>query len=379
MTDFSGKPGRKKSLLILLVVFGTLALAAWIHWSLWGQYEEETDDAYVQGYDLPVHPQVSGTLVSVLVDDTQQVHAGQIIARLDDAKATLNLEHLAEQYETLLGQVHEACAMIDRDRAVVRQRQVELDAAQGDWNRRKPLLHSPALASEARIHAFDALREAQATLAKARQDLHVDQVRAITCNPDKHPGLKQIRTDYALAYLDAERLIIRAPVDGMIARRQAVPGQHVSPDDVLMSVVPLRELWVDANLKENQLRNVRVGQPVQLYSDLYGHNVVFHGVVAGLSAGSGSAFSLLPPQNAVGNWIKVVQRLPVRIAMDPKEIQSHPLRIGLSMQVVIDTHDRSRHGSTPTLAPALLQTDIYAWQRQVAEKAAQAMVDKAGE
>ncbi len=379
MTDNSAKPGRKKSLLILLLVFGAVALAAWVRWHLWGQYKEETEDAYVQGYDLPIHPQVAGTVVSVQADDTQLVQAGQLIVQLDDASARLNLDRLAEQYVRLLGQVRENCATIERDQAIIKQRQVELDAVRGDWERRKPLLHSPALAAEARIHSLNAMQEAEAALQKTRQDLHVDQVRAITCHPAKHPSLKQVRTDYALAYLDFERLTIRAPVNGMIARRQAVPGQHVTPEDVLMSVVPLHELWVDANLKENQLGNVRVGQPVRLYSDLYGPHIVFHGVVAGLSAGSGSAFSLLPPQNAVGNWIKVVQRLPVRIALNPQELQAHPLRIGLSMQVNIDTHDRSQPAPSVIAPVTSLQTNIYAQQLQVAEEAAQNMVNKAGE
>jgi len=256
--------------------------------------------------------------------------------------------------------VRQLYANSDALRAAVQQRRSEWRRAQEDLQRRAGLPDARALAEEELKHAQTQVETAAAALRVAEQQLVASDALVSRTTVATHPDVKQASAKLGEAYLAAHRTAVIAPVTGYIARRSVQLGQQVAPGAALLAIVPLAQVWVDANFKETQLEHVRIGQPVTLTSDLYGGAVTYHGTVIGLGSGTGSAFALLPPQNATGNWIKIVQRLPVRIRLDPQELAAHPLRLGLSMNVSIDTHDRS--GAVLAHAPSLespLETKAY--------------------
>jgi membrane fusion protein (multidrug efflux system) len=315
------------------------AYAAW--WDRVGRFEVDTDNAYVAGNVIQVTPQVSGTIIAIHADDTDFVQAGQTLIEIDDADARLALEQAkAELAQT----VREVAALFSTDgalNAAVAAREATLARAEQDLTRRQHLASTGAVSAEELKHAGDTLQEVQAQLAGARAQAEAN--RALTDNtsiPD-HPRVLRAASKVRDAWLALRRCSVPAPVSGQVARRSAQLGQRTTPGTPLMTIVPLEQVWVDANFKEAQLREVRIGQPAELTADIYGGGVLYHGRVTGLAAGTGGAFSLLPAQNATGNWLKVVQRVPVRIALDPAEVKAHPLRIGLSMQAAVRVRDQS--------------------------------------
>jgi membrane fusion protein (multidrug efflux system) len=279
--------------------------------------------------------------VSIGGDDTDLVQQGQPIVVLDKADATTALEQAEAQLGETVRQVRQLFENTAEFKANVTLRQAEVVKAQDDLNRRAVLMKKGLISSEDYQHAQVALAVAQATLNYAQRQLASATVLVDNTEIANHPAVKQAEAKVKAAYLTLRRTRIPAPVSGYIAKRSVQLGERVSPGESLMAIVPLDQVWVDANFKEAQLKHVRIGQPVTLTADFYGGTVTYHGKVVGLGAGTGSAFSLLPPQNATGNWIKVVQRIPVRIALAPELLVKYPLRIGLSMQVTVDTHDRS--------------------------------------
>ncbi|QNM95660.1 HlyD family secretion protein [Chitinimonas koreensis] len=334
--------GRRKPLLLALAgAFGLAAVAYGVYWYSHGRYYVETDNAYVAGNVVQVTPQTAGTIVAIAADDTDFVEAGQPLVVLDAADAQLALETA----EVQLGQtVRETRTLYANDgtlRATVTLREADLARAKQDLQRRQALAGTGAVAGEEIQHARDALKAAEAGVQAAREQLAANQALIARTTPKSHPNVQRAALKVKEAQLALSRTTVPAPVSGFVARRAAQPGQRVGVGAPLMAVVPLDQLWVDANFKESQLRDMRMGQPVTLRADVYGDEVVYHGKVAGFAAGTGAAFSLLPAQNATGNWIKVVQRLPVRIALDAKEIAEHPLRVGLSMRAEVETHDKS--------------------------------------
>ncbi len=329
----SANNGKRKRMMTLLVIVILIAAVAYgLYYFLVARFHEDTDDAYVNGNVVQITPQVTGTVIAVNADDTQTVKAGDPVVVLDPADARVALEQAEANLAQTVRQVRGLFADDNQYQAQVALRQSDLSRAQDDLRRRMTVAQTGAVSLEEISHARDAVKSAQASLDAAEQQLASN--RALTANTTiaNHPNVQAAAAKVRDAYLNNARNTLPAPVTGYVAKRSVQVGQRVSPGNPLMAIVPLNGVWVDANFKEVQLKHMRIGQPVELTADVYGSSVVFHGKVVGFSAGTGSAFSLLPAQNATGNWIKVVQRLPVRIALDPQELEKHPLRIGLSMQ-----------------------------------------------
>jgi membrane fusion protein (multidrug efflux system) len=353
-----------KRRVLLRVLVGVIVVAA-IAWSLYyfldARWYEGTDDAYVNGNVVEVTPQVPGTVVSIGADDNAFARVGQPLVKLDRADADVALDRaeaaLAQTVRRVCGlysTVHSSSADVAVREAVYRQ-------AKADYDRRKGLAASGAVSTEELAHAHDALVTAQSALAAAQAQMSTVDAAVSGTTIATHPDVKAAAAKLRAAWLDDQRTTLVAPVSGYVAKRTVQVGQQVTPGMPLMAVVPLDDVWVDANFKETQLTDMRIGQPVTLTSDVYGGSVTYHGKVVGLGIGTGSAFSLLPAQNASGNWIKIVQRLPVRIALEPKELERHPLRIGMSMNANVDLHDQNGPMlSTQPAAKPVYSTDVFA-------------------
>jgi len=324
-------------LAVFLVAGGAVALWYFLH----GQYHQTTDDAYVGGNLVQITPQVAGTVLSIYADDTDYVSSGQRLIELDKSDARVALEQAEAQLAKTVRSVRGLRATSTEGEANVVMRRAELRKAEQDLARRRSIASSGAVSGEELQHAIDAVSSARASLDAAQKSLEAQRAQVDRTDVHDHPDVKNAAARVREALLAYSRTDLPAPMGGFVARRSVQVGQRVAPGNVLMTVVPLEGVWVDANFKENQLADLRPGQPVTLVADAYGSSTEFHGKVAGFSAGTGSAFALLPAQNATGNWIKVVQRVPVRVALDPKELEAHPLQIGLSMRVDVDTHQRS--------------------------------------
>ncbi|MCX4164424.1 MULTISPECIES: EmrA/EmrK family multidrug efflux transporter periplasmic adaptor subunit [Paraburkholderia] len=359
-TQAANNNGKRKRMMTLLVIVILIAAIAYgLYYFLVARFHEGTDDAYVNGNVVQITPQVTGTVIAVNADDTQTVKAGDPIVVLDPADARVALEQAEAQLAQTVRQVRGLFADDSQYEAQVAVRQSDLSRAQDDLRRRMTVAQTGAVSQEEISHARDSVKSAQAALDAAQQQLASN--RALTANTTvtDHPNVLAAAAKVRDAYLANARNTLPAPVDGYVAKRSVQVGQRVSPGNPLMAVVPLNSVWVDANFKEVQLRHIRIGQPVELTADVYGSSVKYQGKVVGFSAGTGSAFSLLPAQNATGNWIKVVQRLPVRVEIDPQQLEKHPLRIGLSMQVDVDIKDDS--GSELSNAKnTVYQTDVFA-------------------
>ncbi len=333
---------RRRWLSIVIGGFALIGIAYGAYWALALRYVQSTDDAYVSGNVVQITPQISGTVVAIGANDTQLVKAGQTLVQLDQADAKVALDQAEAQLAKAVREVRGLFATSAQLQAGVDLRESELATAQADLARRERLGSSGAISGEELQHARNAVLGAQAGVLGAKEQLAVNRARIDRTTIENHPDVLNASTRVRDAYLTFSRTALPAPVSGFVAKRAVQLGQRVSPGTPLMAIVPLDQVWVDANFKEPQLATMRIGQPVKLRADIYGSKVVYSGTVAGFGAGTGSAFSLLPAQNATGNWIKIVQRIPVRIALEPRELAAHPLQIGLSMQVEIDTHERSR-------------------------------------
>ncbi|HEV7801252.1 MAG TPA: efflux RND transporter periplasmic adaptor subunit [Burkholderiales bacterium] len=336
----NGNGKRKKLLALVLGVFAAAGIAYGAYWSVFSRDSEGTDDAYVNGNVVQITPQIGGTVVAIEADDTDFVKAGKTLVRLDTADSKVALEEAESQLAKTVRQVRNLYATSAQLQASVRQREADLARAQEDVRRRERLASSGAVSGEELQHARDALRAAEAAAAAARQQLAAQQALVDRTTVEDHPDVRAAAARVHEAYLAYSRTALPAPVSGYVAKRSVQLGQHVTPGVPLMAIVPLDQVWVDANFKEGQLKNMRPGQPATLTADLYGGKIKYHGKVAGFGAGTGGAFALLPAQNASGNWIKIVQRVPVRIAIDPAELAAHPLQVGLSMQVTLDTTEK---------------------------------------
>ncbi|WP_152226983.1 efflux RND transporter periplasmic adaptor subunit [Pseudomonas sp. SCB32] len=361
----NGNSKRKRWLLILLavVVLAGLASVAWQ--ILYGRWHEDTDDAYVNGNIVQITPQITGTVVSIGADDGDLVQKGQVLVKFDPSDADIALQQAEANLARTVRQVRGLFSNVDGYKADVAAKKVALTKAEADFKRRQNLANDGAISQEELAHARDALDTARSSLTSAEQQLDTNRALVDDTVISSHPDVKAAAAKLRQAYLDDARAVIVAPVTGYVAKRTVQVGQRVQPGNALMAVIPLDQVWIDANFKETQLKHMRIGQPVEIRSDLYGNEVKYSGTVDSLGVGTGSAFSLLPAQNATGNWIKIVQRVPVRIRISPEELAKHPLRIGLSMDVNVNLHDQSG----PALAQqppreALFSTDVY--QQQLA-------------
>ncbi len=318
------------------------------YWFFDGRYYESTDDAYVNGDVVQVTSEVPGTVITLNVDDTQPVRAGQSLLELDPADAKIAEANAEADLARAVRQVRGLFAQGKELRAQIENREQAERTADDDLKRRGGLIADGAISAEELSHARDAVTTTRANVAAARQQLSQTIAQIDGTTIADHPQVLAAAAAVRNAALALHRTELTSPVSGVIAKRSVQVGQRVAAGSPLLAVVPLDDVWVDANFKEGQLERMRAGQPVTVHTDLYGGGVTYHGHVVGMAAGSGNAFALLPSQNASGNWIKIVQRVPVRILLDPKELQAHPLRVGLSTTVSVDLHDAS--GPLMTLA-----------------------------
>jgi len=349
------KKKRKAALIFLAVVFIVIGIAYLTYWFLVLRHYQETDDAYVAGNQVQVMAQVAGSVDKVWFDDTDYVKKGDVLVTLDKTDAEQAFEKAQTALATSVRQTHQLMINGKQYQATIELRKTALVQAEADLKRREPLGSANLIGREELQHSRDAVATAKAQLDVAAQQYNANQAMIMNTSLENQPAVKQSAAALRDAWLALQRTEIVSPMDGFVSRRSVQVGSRISSSTPLLAVVPAKNLWVDANFKETQLANVRIGQPATVVSDMYGDDVVYHGKVVGLDMGTGSAFSLLPAQNATGNWIKVVQRLPVRIELDAQQVEKHPLRIGLSTQVKVDTQNTDGM----VLANSVRQTPAY--------------------
>ena len=370
--------GNGKRRVVLLTLAGIFLVAGivWflLYWFVFS-WREITDDAYVNGNQVTLSSQVTGTVISVLADDTQRVEAGQVLVKLDPTDTDLALAKAQSKLAQAVRQVRQQTQTAAQYESSIAPKREELARAQADLARREPLLAEHAIAPEEIAHARQAVADARSALETAERQSNAAHALIDGSDVAGNPLVQQARTAYREAWVAAHRNAILAPVSGYVAQRSVQVGSRVQPGQALLTILPLHDLWVDANFKEVQLKHIRIGQPAEVRTDVYGSDMVYHGRVEGLAAGTGGAFALLPAQNASGNWIKVVQRVPVRITFDAKELEKYPLRVGLSTEVKVDTHDRNGAVLAQAAASkAIAKTDVYTTDGAAAEAAADAIV-----
>jgi len=354
-----------------LIVLGVLVIAglafAIYHYAV-GVNHAVTDDAYVNGNLVRLTPQVAGTVVAINTDATQFVKQGELLVQLDPRDNDVALAQARANLGQTVREVAQSFANEKRDAATVAAQQVQYTQATQDLERDRSLVAVHGVSAEALQHDQHTQASARAALEQAQATLAATRAAIAGTTPETHPRVQQAEAALRSAWLAAARTKVLAPVSGYVVRRSVQLGQQVTPGSEMLAIVPVDSMWIDANFKENQLRGLRIGQPVDVEADMYGSHVAYHGRVLGVTPGTGSALAVLPAQNASGNWIKIVQRLPVRIGLDPKELSQHPLFLGLSTTVDVDVHDQNGAALSQQAAwPAALNTDVYAVQDQGVE------------
>lgn len=328
-------------MIIATVIFVLLFVAYGVYWFLVLRFQEYTDDAYVSGLQIPIVAQTTGNVTQVNFENTDLVKAGDVLVVLDKTNAQLAYEQAKHDLASTVRKTKELYINGDQYQAQIQQNRVSLAQALKDYQRRAALGRSGTISKEDLQHSQEAVQLAQAALDISIQQYNANRALLRNTALKNQPAVQQAADSVRSAWINLQRTEIKSPMTGYVSRRNVQVGSQVSPQSSLMAIVPVQPVWVDANFKETQLENVRIGQPVTINSDFYGSNVSYKGTVVGLDMGTGSAFSLLPAQNATGNWIKVVQRLPVRVELDPEQVAKYPLRIGLSMNVTIDIKDQN--------------------------------------
>ena len=330
---------RKKGLSIFILLLLLIAIGSAAYWFFFIKGFEETEDAYVSGNQVMVSAQVAGNISKINVDNMDPVQAGDVLLELDDTNAKLSFEQAKSNLANAVRQVSQLNYTVKQLKSAVRANEITLAQAQGNLNRRVQLVKDGAIDKESFQHAKEAVELAKANLTTSQNQLEANQALLLDGPLSEQPQIQSAVSNLKQAWLNLERTKIRSPIKGYVARRNAQVGQAVSVGGALMAVVTTDQMWLDANFKETQLTHMRIGQPVEIHFDLYGKDKTFNGKVVGIEMGTGSAFSLLPTQNATGNWIKVVQRVPVRIQLDPQQLIENPLRIGLSATVKVNVSD----------------------------------------
>lgn len=326
---------------IATIIIILLFVAYGVYWFLVLRFQEYTDDAYVSGLQIPIVAQTTGNVTQVNFENTDLVKAGDVLVVLDKTNAQLAFEQAKHDLATTVRKTKELYINGDEYQAQIQKNRISLAQAQKDYQRRAALGRSGTISKEDLQHSQEAVQLAQAALDISIQQYNANRALLRNTALRKQPAIQQAADSVRSAWINLQRTEIKSPMTGYVSRRNVQVGSQVSPQSSLMAIVPVQPVWVDANFKETQLEKVRIGQPVTLNSDFYGDDIVYNGTVVGLDMGTGSAFSLLPAQNATGNWIKVVQRLPVRVELDPEQVAKYPLRIGLSMNVTIDIKDQN--------------------------------------
>ncbi len=354
---------RKKGLSIFILSLLLISIGSAAYWYFFIKGFEETEDAYVSGNQVMVSAQVAGNIAKINVDNMDPVQAGDVLLELDDTNAKLSFEQAKSNLANAVRQVSQLNYTVKQLKSAVRANEITLAQAQGNLNRRVQLVKDGAIDKESFQHAKEAVELAKANLTTSQNQLEANQALLLDGPLSEQPQIQSAVSNFKQAWLNLERTKIRSPIKGYVARRNAQVGQAVSVGGALMAVVTTDQMWLDANFKETQLTHMRIGQPVKIHFDLYGKDKTFDGKVVGIEMGTGSAFSLLPTQNATGNWIKVVQRVPVRIQLDPQQLAENPLRIGLSATVKVDVSDsqgetlRNQAPTTTLYSTNVLQYD----------------------
>ena len=330
---------RKKGLSIFILLLLLISIGSAAYWYFFIKGFEETEDAYVSGNQVMVSAQVAGNISKINVDNMDPVQAGDVLLELDDTNAKLSFEQAKSNLANAVRQVSQLNYTVKQLKSAVRANEITLAQAQGNLNRRVQLVKDGAIDKESFQHAKEAVELAKANLTTSQNQLGANQALLLDGPLSEQPQIQSAVSNLKQAWLNLERTKIRSPIKGYVARRNAQVGQAVSIGGALMAVVTTDQMWLDANFKETQLTHMRIGQPVKIHFDLYGKDKSFNGKVVGIEMGTGSAFSLLPTQNATGNWIKVVQRVPVRIQLEPQQLVENPLRIGLSATVKVNVSD----------------------------------------
>ena len=361
--------GKRRRALLIVASIALLAGIGWLlYYTLYARWHQDTDDAYVQGNMVSITPQTPGTVVAINAEDGMRVKAGQVLVQLDPNDAKVAYEQAVANLASTVRQVRGLYSSVDAAEADIAARRVAVAQARADVKRRSGLVATGAVSSEELAHARAQLQAAEAALSASRGSLSRNRALVDATTVANQPQVKAAAAQLRQAYLALQRAQIVAPVSGFVAQRSVQLGQRVQPGTPLMTVVPLEQVWVEANFKETQLRDMRLGQPVELTADVYGDDVVYTGHMTSLGLGTGSAFSLLPAQNASGNWIKIVQRVPVRIELDSKQLAAHPLRLGMSMSVDVTVRDQD--GAVLPAAvegKPLMTTNAYARQLRDAD------------
>ena len=369
---------RRKKMTMAIGAFLLMGIAFAIYYTFVARFNESTDNAYVGGNVVAINAQTSGTVEAVLAEENQEVKAGQALVTLNATDADVALTQASAQLADTTRQIRQAFNNTGITNAQLAQANTAVTTAQEAVNRRAPLVATGAVSKEEFATAQDALAKAKAAQQVAQSQNNSATAQVANTDIAHHPSVERAKAAFRSAYINQKRLAVIAPIDGIVAKRYVQVGQSVAPNLPLMNLVAANQVWVDANFKETQLANLRVGQDVEIKADMYGRAVTYKGKVQGIAIGTGSAFSVLPAQNATGNWIKIVQRIPVRITIDAEQLKKFPLRVGMSMEAIVDTHARDGAvlGSTAdTAATADLVTTVYTQDAAEADAAAMKIID----
>ncbi|HEY5259025.1 MAG TPA: efflux RND transporter periplasmic adaptor subunit [Rhabdochlamydiaceae bacterium] len=351
----------RRMTIIAVVIFLLCGLAYGIYWFGWGQYSESTDDSYVNGNMIILMAQEEGIITKILADNTQLVEQGQPLVELDRHDFKIALDGTKADLANAVREVAQLFIKVDELDAKREISRAELTRASLDYEHRQILVEDGSISREDFEHSETTLTGAFASVIEVEKQIAGAVAEVQNTTLETHPKVEMAKSELRKAYLALHRCTVLAPARGIVTQRSAQVGQRVTAMAPLLAVVPVDQMWVDANLREVNLRNIRIGQPVELTSDMYGHSVKYHGKVVGLNPGTGSVFSILPPQNATGNWIKIIQRIPVKISLDPKEVADHPLVLGLTMTTKIYTHCRKGLRLPAASEPKpIYETDVYA-------------------
>ena len=376
-SDIPNQAKRKKSLGIFIVILLILSITCTLYWFFFLKDFEETEDAYVGGNQVMVSSQVAGNVAKINADNMDKVHAGDILVELDDTNAKLSFEQAKSNLANAVRQVEQLGFTVQQLQSAVHANEISLAQAQGNLARRVQLEKMGAIDKESFQHAKETVELSKANLNSSRNQLAANQALLSNVPLRQQPQIQNAMSSLKQAWLNLQRTKIRSPIDGYVARRNVQVGQAVSVGGALMAVVSNEQMWLEANFKETQLTNMRIGQPVKIHFDLYGKNKEFDGVINGIEMGTGNAFSLLPSQNATGNWIKVVQRVPVRIKLDPQQFAETPLRIGLSATAKVRVSDSSgpmlREKSEPK---TLFSTDTLKYDESAVEDLIESIIQQ---
>lgn len=373
----SNKTNRKKGLSIFILLLLIIGIACALYWFFFLKDFEETEDAYVGGNQVMVSSQVAGNVAKINADNMDKVHAGDILVELDDTNAKLSFEQAKSNLANAVRQVEQLGFTVQQLQSAVHANEISLAQAQGNLARRVQLEKMGAIDKESFQHTKEAVELAKANLNASKNQLAANQALLRNVPLREQPQIQNAINSLKQAWLNLQRTKIRSPIDGYVARRNVQVGQAVSVGGALMAVVSNEQMWLEANFKETQLTNMRIGQPVKIHFDLYGKNKEFDGVINGIEMGTGNAFSLLPSQNATGNWIKVVQRVPVRIKLDPQQFTETPLRIGLSATAKVRISDSSGAMLREKTEPkTLFSTDTLKYDESAVENLIESIIQQ---